>query len=188
MRDIDIRSSLLQSLDLEYGSDPDTMVVEEFGLCRGSARVDVVVINGSIHGFEIKSERDTLRRLPKQQEIYNKTLDFVTLVTSRSHIKSAREIIPKWWGIAEARHSTEGIIIKEVRKPKLNKSVDPYSLAQLLWRPEVLSVLREHNLHRGLSKKSVDYLWGQLARQLTKFDLGAEIRSRIKARQYWRSD
>ena len=35
--------------------------VEELGVCRGRVRVDVAVVNGTLHGYEIKSDRDSLR-------------------------------------------------------------------------------------------------------------------------------
>ena len=66
MRDSDIREVLLDSWQKKYFSDESTRVFEELGLCQGDARVDVAVVNGSIHGFEIKSERDSLDRLSNQ--------------------------------------------------------------------------------------------------------------------------
>jgi hypothetical protein len=39
--------------------DLDTRVVEEMGIWAGSVRVDIAVINGEFHGFELKSDRDT---------------------------------------------------------------------------------------------------------------------------------
>ncbi len=80
-------------------NDSNTRIIEEFGSCQGNARVDVAVINGSIHGYEIKSEKDTLKRPPIQKEYYNRTLDFVTLVCEETHLEKAEQIIPNWWGI-----------------------------------------------------------------------------------------
>ena len=80
IKDIDIRQVLLKKLSAEYRYDPDTIIIEELGLCQGEARIDLALVNGFIHGYEIKSERDTLERLPSQIEIYCRTLDTVTIV------------------------------------------------------------------------------------------------------------
>ncbi len=75
MRDQDIRDSLRQELVAAYGSDSSTLIVEELGICCGMARVDVAVVNGELKGFEIKSEKDTLGRLPAQSGMYGKVFD-----------------------------------------------------------------------------------------------------------------
>src|ERR1700722_14688560 len=61
-RDSDIRRVLLADLYQIYGDKEQDLIVEEFG-CN-SARTDIAVINGSLHAFEIKSDSDTLDRLP----------------------------------------------------------------------------------------------------------------------------
>src|SRR4051812_45593489 len=80
MRDYDIRQELRQRLRKEHEGDPETLVIEELGLCQGQVRADIAVINGFMHGYEIKSERDTLERLPRQREVYEQCFDAVTLV------------------------------------------------------------------------------------------------------------
>ena len=54
MRDIDIRRTLLASITEQHPFDDGTIVVEELGLCQGTARVDVAAVNGTIHGYEIE--------------------------------------------------------------------------------------------------------------------------------------
>lgn len=61
--DADIRSVLRSRLSFQHAAEADTVVIEELGLCRGQVRVDVSVVNGLLHGYEIKSDRDSLRRL-----------------------------------------------------------------------------------------------------------------------------
>src|ERR1700735_5066660 len=102
MRDLDIRRELRQQISRVHTGDPDTLVVEELGLCQGLARVDVAVINGSIHGYEIKSDQDTLSRLPAQAVTYNRVLDFVTIVVGSCHVQRIRQSIPRWWGLSVA--------------------------------------------------------------------------------------
>ena len=98
MRDLDIRRALRGEIALLYQDDPDTLVVEELGLCEGDARIDVAVINGSITGYEIKSERDTLDRLPSQMHIYSRCLTYVTVVATELHLAQIHAVVPRWWG------------------------------------------------------------------------------------------
>src|SRR5713226_6200533 len=78
MKDSQIRDALKSDLLARYSQDPDTVIIDELGLRHGASRIDVVVVNGNLHGFELKSDRDTLKRLPRQTGIYNSILDFVT--------------------------------------------------------------------------------------------------------------
>ncbi|HET7057847.1 MAG TPA: sce7726 family protein, partial [Nitrospiraceae bacterium] len=68
--DSDIRRVLRSKLLLKHADELDTVIIEELGLCRGQVRVDLSVVNGLLHGYEIKSDRDSLRRLRSQAELY----------------------------------------------------------------------------------------------------------------------
>jgi len=188
MKDIDIRQILLSDLDQKYRSDPDTVIIEELGLCQGISRVDIAVVNGSIHGFEIKSDQDTLKRLPGQVEIYSRSLDEVTLVVGSKHLKEAMNLVPKWWGIITAKETEETTNLSMRRKRKPNPSPDPFAFVQLLWREEVLQALEERGLHSGLASKPRTVLWNKLAEYLSFEELGSLVRFTLKSRENWRSD
>jgi hypothetical protein len=187
MRDIDIRRKLRVDKRLHFG-DPDTRIVEELGLCQGIARVDIAVVNGSIHGYEIKSECDTLERLPGQISIYNRALDFVTVVTAPAHADKVRKVVPVWWGIWTAIQGKGGLRLKSSRKALRNPEVIPFALAQLLWREEALEVLDQCGLANGIRSKPRQELWRRLASDLTLEDLGSTVRDRLRRRgANWRS-
>lgn len=188
MRDIDIRKVLLKSFQNQYINDTDSLIVEELGLCQGDARVDLAIVNGVIHGYEIKSERDTLNRLSGQQDIYNKVLDCVTVVAGSCHLSKIKKVVPKWWGILEAKYKNKELTIVEVRPCKKNKNIDPSALVQLLWHNEALDILRQKNIHRGIASKPRHILWERLVDYLTFDELCFEVRRKIKTRQNWRSD
>jgi hypothetical protein len=188
MRDIDIRQALLEKMGRLHNGDSDTLIVEELGLCQGAARVDVAVVNGSMHGYEIKSECDTLFRLPGQANIYNRTLDFVTIVTAPSHANAIRKIVPHWWGIWSAIQKDNERMLNKVRASRKNPSIDPFALAQLLWREEALQSLIDLGLGTGLRSKSREILWSRLAVELTVRELGDIVRQHLKRRgSTWRS-
>jgi hypothetical protein len=73
-----------------HSDNPDTRVVEEMGVCAGWLRVDIAASNGEPVGSELKSDRDTLQRLPFQSEIYSRVFDRVELVAGEPHLKPPR--------------------------------------------------------------------------------------------------
>jgi hypothetical protein len=187
VRDSDIRRSLRVEVRRLYANDPDALIVDELGLSQGDARVDLAVVNGSLHGYEIKSDFDTLRRLPSQCNVYGRTLDFVTIVVSAKHAKAIRAIIPRWWGIwTVVRPSAERVEFRQVRAPRHNVGVSAAAVAELLWRDEVLEELAARALARGLRAKPRRELWQRLATSLPLTELCAVVRERLKRREHWR--
>ncbi len=185
MRDPDIRLALHASLLGQYGNEPDTLIRHEVGLCAGERRIDVILVNGELAGYEIKSDEDTLHRLAGQAETYNRVLDKAILVTTRRHLDSALFALPNWWGVAVARAEHGEICLESVRKPALNAQHDAFSLAQMLWREEALTELRLRDKGQGLYKKARHYIWVALAEALSLDELRSVVRARLKARRDW---
>src|SRR5689334_21519972 len=102
MRDKDVRHAVRRHLTELHTGEFDTRIVEEMGIWSGSVRIDLAVINGELSGYELKSDRDTLERLPLQSRLYSRVFDKVTLVASGRHLDKAAGRIPDWWGIIEA--------------------------------------------------------------------------------------
>lgn len=188
MREHEIRSTLLRNLDTQHRGDPDTLVIEELGLCQGIARVDVAVVNGLLHGYEIKSPDDTLERLPAQEAVYSRLLNRVTVVTSGIHLAKLEAMIPSWWGITVATPADNADVSFEEQRPaSANPGVDGYALAQLLWRDEALALLEELQLDRGFRSKTREVLWHRLVDCLPLDFLAARVRETLRTRQGWRS-
>jgi hypothetical protein len=80
-----IRSALECDLRAQFQSDPETIILDELGLRHGAARVDIVVVNGNLIGFELKSDRDDLRRLPKQARGVKRALSSALRFPKASH-------------------------------------------------------------------------------------------------------
>lgn len=187
--DIDIRISLKHNLNQQFIDDPNTLILDELGLCQGVARIDMAVVNGALHGYEIKSEKDNLDRLPGQISIYNKVLDEVTIITGKCHLEKILKITPEWWGIQIAEMDDEkNVILNSIRDTKINPDIDSYSIAQLLWRDEALDLLRRFELEKGFVSKPRQKIWEKLSQSLPLDDLKYYIREQIKSRQNWRFD
>lgn len=188
MRDKDIRAALWALLDEEHAEDPDTLVLDELGICQGETRADVAVVNGSLAAFEIKSDRDTLTRLPGQVEAYQRVFDIVTVIVGGRYVERIVEAIPKTWGVIQAVSESGSVELKPVREPARNERVDPLSVAQLLWRDEALALLEERELAKGLRSKPRRLLWQAIVDRLSPEEVSEAVRAQLKAREGWRSD
>lgn len=192
MRDTDIREALTRRLERSHAHDPHTLIRHELGVQQGRRRIDVAVINGELTGYEIKSDHDTLARLGGQAHAYGEVLDRLWLVTTSRYVQPASAMLPAWWGIllattrSEDGHGASGkVSLRIVRRARLNVAQNSFAVAQLLWRDEALDVLRELDLHRGLSKKARWYVWERLADSVELGDLRGIVRDRLKARLEW---
>ncbi len=187
MRDQDIRCSLRAQLVFMYGHDPSTLIVDELGICTGLARVDMAVVNGELKGFEIKSDRDTLSRLPGQSHLYGRVFDTMTIVVGPRHLEKAKSIAPVWWGIMVATADRiKPLELTRVRSETENTDHDALSVSQLLWRDEALEVLEKSGLVKGLRNRPRRCLWEALASNFCLSDLRRIVREQLKRRRNWR--
>jgi hypothetical protein len=185
LHDVDIRANLISYLLKSYVGDCSTRILEEFGICEGNVRIDLAVVNGTLNGFEIKSDSDTLERLPLQQEIYSKVFDTVVIVAGKTHCEKIEAIVPDWWGIWAAEKEVSGIRFTILREGNLNHNVDPESLVQCLWRDEALAILKENHLDEGLQKARRSMIWDQLVQKIACHDLKQYVYSSLKSRENW---
>lgn len=180
MRDLDIRLELRAELGRRFSGD---IIRGELGLCLGQTRVDLAVVNGHLHGYEIKSDRDTLARFPAQIKLYNRVLDFSTIVCSERHLGAILDRLPDHWGIIEVSGTPERVVLTHLRAPTLNGSQDPLAIAQLLWRDEVAEILRNRD-EIVRTRETRWNLWDRLA-ALPLETLQREVRLKLKERQVW---
>jgi hypothetical protein len=180
--DSDIRPVLRSRLRLKHANDADTVIIEELGLCRGQVRVDVSVVNGLLHGYEIKSDRDSLRRLTAQTELYGKVLDRATMVVGYRHLAEILDTLPIWWGILLVQRSTHGLRLKTVRKPRNNPTRDPRSLVELLWFDNAMALLEERNAARGFRGKPRWIVWDRICELFCVKEIAKAVRDHLKAR------
>lgn len=188
MVEAEIRTMVKEAACRRFARDPATLIVEEMVVDRYAARIDVAVVNGALHGFEIKSARDTLARLPRQVESYARVFDTVTLVVAERHLARATEVAPVWWGIEVAVPSERGDgTLRRHRRATQNPAVDPLALAALLWRAEAIALLDERGLAVGLRGRPRRELWTALAELVPVEELGQYVRGCLRARSGWRA-
>jgi hypothetical protein len=187
LRDKEVRQALHGKVLREHHGQPNTLVLDELGLRHGTCRVDIAVVNGFLHGYEIKSDADTLDRLPGQVEVYGKVLDRATLVVGQRHVEKARVYLPNWWGIKVVCSGPRGgIEFDPVQAVQMNPSIDPLALAELLWRPEVIEILTARGVAPKVLRQSRGALYKHLADIMPLPELRTTIRQRLKDRARWR--
>jgi len=185
MRDLDVRRAVRSRLQAEHAGDADTRIVEEMGIWHGSVRVDLAVINGEIAGYELKSARDTLARLPAQAELYSQVFDRMYLVAAERHVDHALPVLPEWWGVLTAIDDEGAVRLEEARPATPNPAVSSLQLARLLWRSEALAILERNSLARGVKSASREKVAERLSSAIDLKSLAFEVRRALKDREGW---
>ena len=187
-KDFEIRFALkecryVQKLKRE---DAATLTLEEFSIISTEARIDLAIFNGHFHGFEIKSDKDTLDRLPHQIDAYNKVFDYLYIVVGEKYLDRVKTVIPKFWGIIVARKTDSIVQLHKERRALINRGQDDMTLSSLLWRDELISLLVKYGVTKGISNNRT-----ALSKMLceivpTKQILKTDVRNQIKQRGDWR--
>lgn len=187
MKDPCIRKLLKDTQLGHFYNDPESRVIEEMNLPVAKARIDIAVLNGSLHGYEIKSASDTLKRLPGQLEAYAKVFDYLSIVTEDKYCEEIKELAPSWVGIITCYENNGITSIKHIRKPKLNKQQHGFYLAKLLWREELITVLNDRQI--SFRKKDRNWLLCEaLALGVDVKTLSSIVRETLKMRDDWKTD
>jgi hypothetical protein len=184
-----IRNTLKKELEGLHSTDHKVRIIEELGVQHGTARVDIAVVNGILHGYEIKSDLDTLDRLPEQVKIYNSVFNEVTLVVGRRHLFEAMNMVPDWWGITLAKMGDDhSVLFNCIRKSGKNVNQDITAIAALLWREEALALLEKEGKAKGIRSKPRRYLYEKLSNVFEHKTLEDKVREVIFFREDWRLD
>lgn len=185
--DPQIRAALHRQKLRRLHARADTLIVDELGLAHADVIVDVAVINGHLHGFEIKSAADSLSRLPRQIRIYEECLEKLTIVCDKKHLRGVSKLAPDWCGVLQVtKGSRGGIAFETIRSPKLNPHVQTERLAHLLWRPEAVALLRKLEVAPKLLRQPRKQLYACLAQHFTTSEITTFIRQSMEARLVWR--
>lgn len=186
--DKDIRKLLVEKfLNMKhFTSDPSTKLIYEMDICYGSSRVDVAVVNGKMHGYEIKSERDSLERLPYQIKAYNMIFDTVSIVAANDHLEKVNILIPEFWGIYSVEKNENKARLVRKRQARINPSVDIFSVSQLLWKEELISLLMVNGICKGIKSKTRQQLGRVAVEKIDHTVIKDFVRKSIKSREEWK--
>jgi hypothetical protein len=93
------RSAITKNIFLSRHSLKTASMLTEFraGLCKA----DIVILNGTSTVYEIKSDRDSLCRLPNQISNYQKVFGSVYVIAGKSHVNEVLDITSSEVGVME---------------------------------------------------------------------------------------
>ncbi|AWB55761.1 sce7726 family protein [Pasteurella multocida] len=140
MNEIAIREKLQRFLARKHRRN--TEFLAELPIADFSRRVDLVMANGKLSGFEIKSEQDSLKRLDGQLSTYIKYFEEVFVVCATKHLKGVFEIAPISVGVLEF----DGKSFVLHRSPITNLELEKEHLLNFLNVVGLKALLRAHNL------------------------------------------
>lgn len=122
---------------------PAEMWIEEFWIPGTKERADLALVGAGLSGYEIKTERDDLRRLPRQLGAFSRLFDRCDVVVAEKHLHGCESLLPAWWGISVASLGARGALVERVRGGEPNPACDAALLVRLLWKDEVEQAVKE---------------------------------------------
>lgn len=186
--DLEIRQAFHKKKLKQQHADKQTLVIDELGLMHGSNRIDIAVVNGCIHGYEIKSSKDTLVRFNDQLDTYLKTMQKLTVVVAPNHLNEVLDIAPQWVGIIVAEKGKKGAIhFKTIRKTKKNPYVNALNVAHLLWKDETQALLEKLGVPSSIRRGTRLELYKVLVSRIKLEELVNSIKVVFENRSNWRS-
>ncbi len=182
--ELEIRSAVHDAV--VRGGPRHGLVIDEF-VVGERGRIDIAVIGDHLAGYELKSDLDTLSRLPRQMDVFGDVFHFCTLVVTSRHLPRARQILRRGWGLAVVDRGVDDTLqYRQIRQAKAIKTVRKLSLVELLWRDETLRALDALGLADGYRTKAKHILWERLATSVELDDLRNIVTAALTARQGWR--
>lgn len=98
MNESQIKAALISRIERSKCA-ATSVIIQELFVENFSRRADVVVANGILSAFEIKSERDSLSRLLGQVSVYCKYFEETTVVCAEKHLEVVSRVVPECVGI-----------------------------------------------------------------------------------------
>lgn len=185
VRDSDVRPALVAAVARRVGDQPHLLVPEVPVHWTVPARMDALLVADRISGFEIKSDVDSLTRLPRQIEAYGAVVERAVLVVGDRHLAAGKRAVPPWWAIWGARWHDDEVVFREVRRGRLNPNLNPLAVATFMTRDDLVHALRERGFTR-LSTYRVDVLRQLLANNVSTRDTIRLARQAMLGNALWR--
>lgn len=172
-----VRNELCRWLPQQKG----VQAIREFWVPRSNERADLALLGPSLVAFEIKTARDSLRRLPRQAAAYGRIFDRCTAVLAAKHVESAKEILPDWWGLIVIGDQASRPTLGQLRQAGQNPELDRDTLVRLLWKDETRCALESVGAPTT-SATTRQKLWGELLAHMNTDQLRDAVRRALLGR------
>lgn len=141
-----IKAALIDWL-YSKGMVHDAVIINEMVVANWTRRADVVVANGHLYAFEIKSEVDTLKRLDGQVKSFSEHFDKVVVVAASKFISSILQEYPPEIGVLEASMNNGSLVFKQVRAGRISTIKSVKSLSSHLPKVELVKLLKQNGIN-----------------------------------------
>lgn len=132
LREPQIKAALIDALFAHGMVDADTVLVSEMPVVHMSRRADIVLANGHLVGFEIKSDADSTARLLGQLEAYQRSFEGIVIVTGARHLQGCLAMADASVGIIAVEEMENGAPkARIVRKPHLRRMSPDTAIRQM---------------------------------------------------------
>lgn len=156
-----------------WNKDPESTVDCSF-------RADLALANGRLVGFEIKSQKDSLKRWASQMTAYSNVFDEIWLCSHGKHLHRALEITDKHIGVLAVDDSGS---ITVVRYATENTKLNFYDLSGLLWKDELLSFSSLNNIIEIKSRMTKNEIRDVLSERSSLTELKPYVLQKLKERK-----
>lgn len=95
--------------------DANSVLVSELTVANWAHRTDIVLANGKLWGFELKSERDSLSRLPTQIEAFSQHFEKFVVVVADKFEARAEKLVRNVSGTGLWIATESGTLIEKIR-------------------------------------------------------------------------
>ena len=161
--EVRLKAAIIDRLFDRAHIDDDAVLISEMTVANWSRRADVVLANGSLWAFEVKSELDSLTRLPGQLDAFTTHFEKVCVVCAPRFETGARALLPEGVGLWVAED--DGTLRERVR-PRYTR----------LTKMAAVGLMKANELRRGSHKAG---------RRMTSTLVSGGLRSRTARGAGW---
>ncbi|WP_192847121.1 sce7726 family protein [Aureimonas sp. AU4] len=170
-----IKAAVIDRLVDACHVDADSVLISEMTVADWSRRADVVLANGHLWGFEVKSEADNLTRLPGQIDTFRRHFEKLVVVSAKRFEAAVGSMIPPGVGLWIEDNGE----IKQKVAPRCFKLTKQAYLS-LMTATEIASLLSCNGLK--VKKGTTRLQLVESAEKLPLTDLAGSARAAIKRR------
>lgn len=145
IREPQLKAAVIDALFRHQMIDDDAVVISEMPMPHGDRRADLVLANGKLIGFELKSAADRTVRLAAQADAFLAQLEGLVVVVDERHLEDAERLLPLAAGIFTSCVVGDEISIEIHRKMRV-RVLDRHASVRLMHASDLQKLARQHDL------------------------------------------
>lgn len=174
--EVRLKAAVIDRLLAGSHVDQDAVLISEMTVANWTRRADVVLANGKLWAFEIKSESDSLVRLPGQIETFRTHFEKFTVVAAERFEKAVLALVPEGVGVWIV--DGEGNVKQKIAARQMTLSKEAYT--SLMTATELRRLLAANGLRP--TKEAPRATLVLIALRLPVADLASAARDAVKRR------